>query len=117
MVGETPDERSAAKRPAPAKKSSGEALAKLGLAVSELTADQKKELNVATGVLVENAEGVAARAGIRRGDVIMAVNNQDVKTADELNRLLSPGTKPAPWRCWLSAATARLYIPLKLNGN
>jgi serine protease Do len=33
---------------------------------------------------VENASGAAARAGIRTGDVVTAVNGQPVKSVDEL---------------------------------
>jgi serine protease Do len=34
--------------------------------------------------VVENATGAAARAGIRAGDVVTAVNGKPVKSADEL---------------------------------
>jgi len=116
VVAEIPDER-AVKRPQPSKKSAGEALAKLGLAVSELTADQKKDANVSTGVMVDSAEGAAAKAGIRRGDVIQAVNNQEVKSAEELNRLLSPGDRPRTVALLVKRGEGSIYIPLKLNGN
>src|SRR5690606_27867074 len=53
-----------------------------GMSLSELTDAQKKELKVASGVLVADVQGAAARAGIRRGDVITAVNNQDVKSVE-----------------------------------
>ena len=56
--------KSAPPSASPARRPSGEALAKLGLSVIELTADQKHEFNVAAGVLVENAEGAAAQARV-----------------------------------------------------
>jgi serine protease Do len=114
-VGETPDERSSKR--SQSKKASGEALAKVGLAVVELTADQKRELNVAGGVLVESVDGAAARAGIRRGDVILAVNNQEVKSADELNRLLGGGEKPRSVALLIKRGEGSIYVPLRLNGN
>ena len=85
--------------------------------MAELTAEQKRELNVANGVLVENAEGVAARAGIRRGDVILAVNNQEVKSVEDLNRLLAPGDRPRTVALLVKRGEGSLYIPLQLNGN
>src|SRR5262245_19907641 len=36
------------------------------------------------GLVVENASGPAARAGIQRGDVVVAVNGKQVKSAEEL---------------------------------
>jgi serine protease Do len=85
--------------------------------VAELTSDQKNELSVANGVLVENAEGAAAKAGIRRGDVIQAVNNQDVKSVEELNRLLSPVDRSRTVAVLIKRGEGSVYIPLKLATN
>ena len=53
----------------------------LGLSVSDLTDAQRKELKVDGGVMVDGAEGAAVRAGLRTGDVILRLNNTDVKDA------------------------------------
>ena len=50
----------------------------LGLTVSELSEAQKKELDLKGGVRVDAVEGVAARAGIREGDIILAMDNTEV---------------------------------------
>ena len=55
----------------------------LGLAVSDLTDAQKRELKVKNGVRVDNAEGSAARAGVREGDVIVTVDNVEVTGAKQ----------------------------------
>jgi serine protease Do len=86
-VGEIKDDQVASAMPE--KKKSNRA----GLSVTPLTAEQKKTLKIGSGVLVEGAEGAAARAGIQEGDVILAVNNQDVNSVDDLNRLLADPTR------------------------
>jgi len=86
-VGEMSDEKVAAKTPE-AKKSN-----RAGLAVSELTREQKGILKISNGVLVEEVTGPAARAGIQSGDVIVAVNNQEVNTPEELARLVNDTTR------------------------
>jgi serine protease Do len=58
---------------------------KLGLAVTELTAEQKKALKVSNGVVVEAADGAALAAGIGPGDVILRVNNTDITTVKVFN--------------------------------
>jgi serine protease Do len=50
----------------------------LGLTVSDLSEAQKRELKIKGGVRVESAEGAAARAGVRDGDVVLAIDNTEV---------------------------------------
>jgi len=57
----------------------------LGLVVSDLTDERKAQLRIKSGVLVDAVEGLAARAGLRQGDVILSLNNQDVVNAKQMN--------------------------------
>jgi len=57
----------------------------LGLAVSELTDAQKKELKVKGGVKVDAATDAAARAGLREGDVVVAIANVEVGNVKEFD--------------------------------
>ena len=86
-VGELPVDKTA-NTPPPFKRGKTENIGKLGLTLSELTADQRKELKISAGVLVEEVKGVAARAGLQPGDVILAINNSEVKTIEQFNQAL-----------------------------
>ena len=68
----------------------------LGLAVSELPDAQKKELKIKGGIKVDAAEGAAARAGLREGDVILSVANTEVNTLKEFDAALSKTDKTKP---------------------
>lgn len=70
----------------------------VGLAVSELTDAQKKDLKVKGGVKVDSAADAAARAGLREGDVILALANVDVLSVKEFEAALAKHdkTKPLP---------------------
>ena len=61
----------------------------IGLAVSELTDAQKKELKVKGGVKVDMAEGVAARAGLREGDIIVSLANTEVSNVKSFESALA----------------------------
>ncbi len=61
----------------------------LGLAVSDISDAQKKELKVKGGVKVDTAEGAAARAGLREGDVIIAIANTEVTNTKEFEAALA----------------------------
>ena len=68
----------------------------VGLAVSELPEAQKKELKLKGGVKVDTSEGAAARAGIREGDVIIAVANLEVTSVREFDAALAKADKSKP---------------------
>jgi serine protease Do len=89
----------------------------LGLAVSELTDAQKKELKLDGGAVVDAAEGAAARAGLRPGDVILRVNNTDVKDARQFNALVSRLEPRKTAVLLVRRGDSSQFIPLKPSGQ
>jgi serine protease Do len=61
----------------------------LGLVVADIPEDRRAALRIKGGVLVEAADGLAARAGLRPGDVILSLNNQDVSLARQFNEAVA----------------------------
>ncbi|MDH5541302.1 MAG: PDZ domain-containing protein, partial [Rhizobacter sp.] len=61
----------------------------LGIVVVDLTEAQKRELKVKSGVRVEAAEGAAARAGLREGDVILSLDNVEITGAKQFESLVT----------------------------
>ncbi len=91
---------------------------RIGLSLSELTAEQKKQLEVDNGLLVEDmAPGIAARAGVRPGDVILSINNQDVKTVDDFNQLLNKVPKGRNIALLIRRGDTTTFITMKVNGD
>ena len=115
-VGEMPEEKTA-QRPGRKDTKPGNVVARLGLTLSELNSEHRKELALSGGLLVEDAQGAAAKAGIRRGDVLLAINNQDVKSVDQLNQLLGQFEKARSVALLIRRGDGALYVPLRLDGN
>ena len=115
-VGEMPAEK-VAQRAGRKESKPGNVVARLGLTLSEPSTDQRKELGLSGGLLVEDAQGAAAKAGIRRGDVLMAINNQDVKSIEQLNQLLAQFEKARSVALLIRRGDGALYVPLRLDGN
>lgn len=92
-VAEIEADKVATKPETPEPKAKGVAGQQYGLVVSELTDAQKKELKVKSGVRIEAATDAAARAGLREGDVILAVGNTEVASARELEAALAKHDK------------------------
>lgn len=68
----------------------------IGLAVSDLTKEQKAELSIQGGVRVDSAVDNAARAGIREGDVVMQVGNFLVTDTKSFETALAKVDKTRP---------------------
>ncbi len=115
-VGEMPEEK-VAQRPGRRESKSGNVVARLGLTVSELSAEQRSELGVGGGLLVEDVQGAAARAGIRRGDILMALNNQDIKSVEQVTQLLNQFEKAKSVALLIRRGDSALYVPLRLDGS
>ncbi|MFZ5540533.1 MAG: DegQ family serine endoprotease [Pseudomonadota bacterium] len=87
-VGELPADRPVARRGEPPQRGGASANA-LGLVVSDVPAERLKELRIRGAVQVDSVDGAAARAGLRPGDLIVAVNNVEVQSAKQFNDLVA----------------------------
>ena len=97
VIAEIEPEKPARKTSAPEPKSPVAGISQvLGLTVSELPEAQKKELKVKGGVKVDSADGAAARAGLREGDVILAVANTEIASVKEFDAALARADKTKP---------------------
>jgi len=106
----TVTQRSNEKKASPA---SGE---HLGLVVADLTDVQKKELRVRGGARIESAAEPATRAGLREGDVIMAVANQEVLSAKDFDSIMDRVDKARPVSLLIRRGDTAQYVlirPLK----
>lgn len=93
VIGEMEADKQAAATPRPAtpqsKPAQSAAAKQLGLTVSDLTELQRSELKIKGGVRVDAAEGPAARAGLREGDVITALANTEVNSVKDVDTVLA----------------------------
>jgi len=60
----------------------------LGIAVSDIPADQKRTLKLTNGVMVDAVEGPAARAGFQKGDVILRIGDTDITSAKQFDAVV-----------------------------
>ena len=89
--------------------SSGE---KLGLALRPLNRDEKGEVGSA-GLVVENADGAAAKAGVEQGDVLLAVNGKPVASVDDVKAILATKPKRVALLIWRDGS--RIFFPVNLG--
>jgi serine protease Do len=116
VVGEAQEEKSVAKNTKSAKPVE-QAANRLGLVVSELSAEQKQELKVSGGLIVEEVRGNASRTGMRQGDVILALiahgMTTEVKTVDQLNKLLAQFDKSSNITLLVRRGDLQTFVTIK----
>src|SRR5215831_13817417 len=113
------EQQKAAKRPAPSKDKAKPN--RMGLVLSDLTDEQRKELEIKNGVLIEDITG-SARGNIQPGDVILAVINKgvaiDAKNAEQVNALIAKLEKGAAITLLLRRGEQQFYSSIKVgNGD
>jgi serine protease Do len=86
---------------------------RLGVAVRELTPDERKQVQVQGGLVVEDVSGPAARAGIQPGDVVLAANGTPVKSAAELSALVKKSRHNVA--LLVQRDDARIFVPVDLG--
>ncbi len=91
---------------------------RIGLSLSELTAEQKQQLEINNGLLVEDMlPGIASRAGMRPGDVILSINNQDIKTVEQFNQTVNKIEKGRSIALLVRRGDTATFITMKLNDS
>jgi serine protease Do len=86
---------------------------KLGVAVRPLTPEEATESKVASGVLVEQSSGAAAKAGIEAGDIILSINRTQIKTVDQLKSLIDKAGKQLA--VLVQRGEGKVFIPVNLG--
>jgi serine protease Do len=84
---------------------------RLGLVVRSLAPEEKKSLGVEGGVMVEEAIGPAANAGIRPGDVVLSVNGTPVRNAEQLQSAIEKSGKVVA--LLVQRNDTKLFIPVR----
>jgi len=121
-IGEMPDEKLAAGRGGRAAPRAEPVVNRLGLALSEPTPEQRRELKFDGGLIVDEVSGPAARADLKPGDVLMAViargTTTELKTLDQLNKLLARFDKGANVTLLVRRGEMQTFVTVRgLNGN
>ena len=88
---------------------------RMGLVLKEAPPQQRKKMNGKKGLLVVDAQGSAAAAGIRRGDIILALNNSAVESAEAFAKEVAsiPNSKTVAVLILRNDET--LYVPVKIT--
>ncbi len=116
-VGETPSDEATENRKLKQSKKP-DTSNRIGLALSEITDEQKKQLEITSGLLVEDMQpGIASQSGIRVGDIILGFNSKDVKSVEQFNELLNQVKSGKNIALLVKRGDITTFITMKLPGD
>jgi serine protease Do len=87
--------------------------ARLGLSLRPLTPQERRGAGVEQGMVVEQAAGPAAQAGIEVGDVLVAINGKPVQSIEQIRGVLQG--KPKSVALLVQRDGQMLFVPVKLG--
>ena len=86
---------------------------RLGLALRPLAPQERREAGVDGGLVVEDAQGPAALAGVQPGDVLLAVNGAKVQSVEQVRAMLGKSTKSLA--LLIQREGTQIFVPVPLG--
>ncbi len=86
---------------------------KLGLALRPLQPDEKREASVETGLLIEDAAGPSAMAGVQAGDVLLAINGTPAKTVEQVREVVAKADKSVA--LLIQRGDDKIFVPVRIG--
>ncbi|MBO9677346.1 MAG: DegQ family serine endoprotease [Acidovorax sp.] len=86
---------------------------RLGLALRPLQPQERREAGVDAGLLIEDAQGPAARAGVQPGDVLLAINGTPAKGIDQVRETVAKAGKSVA--LLIQRDGDRIFVPVPLG--
>jgi serine protease Do len=86
---------------------------KLGLAVRPLTSAEQRQANTQGGLLVEQAKGPAADAGLQQGDIVLAANGAPVSSIADLRAAVEKSKSHVA--LLVQRGETRLFVPVRVG--
>jgi serine protease Do len=86
---------------------------RLGLSLRPLDALEKRQSGLPNGLLIEDAGGAAANAGVMPGDVLLSVNGRAVNTIDQVREVVGKAGKSVA--LLVQRGDDKIFIPVRLG--
>ena len=115
-VGEMPDELATGRSSKRGKPAEAAPANRLGLILIEPTAEQKRQLSIRNGLIVEEVRN-GARTDLRQGDILLALIQKgvqtEIRTVDQFNSLLSKTDKDTNVTLLIKRGDSQTFVTIK----
>ncbi len=83
------------------------------MALRPLNPEERRQAGVSNGLIVEDARGRAAEAGIQPGDVVLSVDGTPVQSVAQIRKLVEQHDKQVA--LLILRGENRLFVPVTLG--
>ena len=86
---------------------------RLGLALRPLQPDELRASGLPAGLLIQDAQGAAAYAGVQSGDLLLAVNGQVVSSVEQVRSVVAKSQKSVA--LLIQRGEDKIFVPVRLG--
>jgi len=119
-VGEIPEDKLVSREPRRGSKPVELVANRLGIVLSDPTPEQRRDLKISAGLLVEDVKG-SVTPDIRPGDVILSLTSKgattEAKTVEQFNQALVKLDKNTTLTLQVRRGENNLFVTIKANGE
>ena len=87
--------------------------ARLGLALRPLDPNERRQSGIASGLVIEDAAGAAAVAGVQPGDVLLSVNGRAVNSVQQVRDVVGKSNKSVA--LLIQRGADKIFIPVRIG--
>jgi serine protease Do len=87
---------------------------KLGLALRPLQPQEKRESSIDTGLLIEDAAGPSAQAGVQAGDVLLAINGTPAQSVEQVREVVAKATNKSV-ALLIQRGEDKIFVPVRIG--
>jgi serine protease Do len=86
---------------------------KLGLSLRPLEPIEKRQSGIASGLVIEDANGASANAGVQAGDVLLSINGRPVTSIEQVRDVVGKSTKSVA--LLIQRGNDKIFIPVRIG--
>ncbi|MET3494316.1 Do family serine endopeptidase [Variovorax boronicumulans] len=87
---------------------------KLGLALRPLQPQEKRQAGVESGLLIEDAAGPSAQAGVQAGDVLLAINGTPAQSLDQVREVVAKAANKSV-ALLIQRGEDKIFVPVRIG--
>lgn len=115
-IDELPDDGKTLTEARPSSRDQERSSNRLNVTVKELTGEEREQLELEHGILIEDVRpGTASKAGVRAGDILLQINNEKIESIEQFENIIDNLSAGKPAAILVQRRGAPIFLALKVD--